>query len=378
MTITRSARTLDFTSALYLGLAHSSWALRPWVDFTTGVPAALREAPSSGTVAREVAGLVGCERATLATSTLHVFWDLFQHDATRDAIIYMDAGLYPIGRWGIERAAARAVPVRTFPHHDADALGRALDSDATGRRLPKIVTDGFCPRCGRTAPLAAYVDAARRWGGTLIVDDTQALGILGREPDAHTPYGKGGGGSLAWHGVSGPEVTVVASLAKGLGVPVAVFAGSEAAVSRFEATSETRVHCSPPSVATLHAAAHALALNRSHGETLRARLACLVRMFRRRLAHAGFPLTGGLFPVQTLATVRDDAAARLHQALRRQRVLTVLRQDGEASGPRLTLLLTARHTPHDVDRFQRALEAAPWRHTRPPEDIHERPYARLR
>ena len=32
MTITRSARTLDFTSALYLGLAHSSWALRPWIE----------------------------------------------------------------------------------------------------------------------------------------------------------------------------------------------------------------------------------------------------------------------------------------------------------------------------------------------------------
>ena len=295
-----------------------------------------------------------------------MFWDLFQSDATQQAIIYMDAGLYPIGRWGVERAAARAIPVRTFPHHDADALRRALASDAAERRRPRIVTDGFCPRCGRTAPLAAYVDAARRWGGTLIVDDTQALGILGRDPDAHTPYGKGGGGSLAWHGVNGPEVIVVASLAKGLGVPVAVLAGSAAAVSRFDATSETRVHCSPPSVATLHAAAHALAVNRSHGETLRARLACLVRVFRRQLLHAGFPVTGGLFPVQTLATVRHDATARLHQALWRRHVLTVLRQDVEASGPRLTLLLTARHTPHDAADLVRALTCASQRrHPRP-------------
>ena len=355
MTTAGPARMLDFTSALYLGLAHPSSALRPWSHLTTGVPAALREAPSARAVARDVAMLVGCDRATVGTSTLHIFWDLFVELAGRGVVIYMDAGLYPIGRWGIERAAARGVPVRSVPHHDADALRRALAQDATGRRRPLIAADGFCPRCGRPTPLAAYLDAARRWGGTLVVDDTQALGILGRDPASQTPYGTGGGGSLPWTGTSGPDVIVVASLAKGLGVPLAVLAGSETVVSRFEATSATRVHCSPPSIATLHAAAHALALNGTHGDRLRARLGRLVALFRRQLRQAGFPTIGGLFPVQTLATVRHDAAQRLHRALTRHNVSAVLRQDHAGTSPRLTFLLTARHGPWDIAGLAAAL-----------------------
>ena len=347
--------TLDFTSALYLGLEHPSWALRPWARLTLGSPAALREPPVAGAVARDAAALVGCPSATLGMSTLHVFWDLFQGLAGPETTIHMDAGLYPIARWGIERAAARGVPVRVFPHHDADALRRALARPASGRHRPLVVTDGFCPRCGRPAPLVAYVEAAQRWGGTLVVDDTQALGILGHAPGPLMPYGRGGGGSLRFHDLAGPDVIVVASLAKGLGVPLAVLAGSAAAVERFEETSATRVHCSPPSVAALHAAAHALEANHTHGDGLRARLGRVVALFRRQLAQAGFPVIGGLFPVQTLASVCRDAARRLHQALMRRGVLAVLRQGQMGSGPRLTFLLTARHGPQAIAGLVAAL-----------------------
>ena len=67
---------LDFTSALYLGLRHPSPSLRPWPGLTTGKPAALQPAPGSAAIAGEFAALVGCERATPAASTLHLFWDL--------------------------------------------------------------------------------------------------------------------------------------------------------------------------------------------------------------------------------------------------------------------------------------------------------------
>jgi 8-amino-7-oxononanoate synthase len=360
MTTTGSARTVDFTSALYLGLRHPSWALRPWRRLTTGVPAALRESCSASVMARQLTALTGCERAVVGTSTLHLCWDLFHGLVDARSVIYMDADLYPIARWGVERAAARGVAVREIPHHDAEALRRRLRQEPANRR-PLVVTDGFCPRCGRSAPLGAYLEAAERWGGRLVVDDTQALGVLGRDPRPRAPYGHGGGGSLPWNKLASPDVIVVASLAKGFGVPLAVLAGADATVSRFEATSETRVHCSPPSVAALHAAAHALAVNRIHGDMLRARLAAVVSLFRDQLSRAGFPVIGGRFPVQTLAAVHGAAAVRLHGALRRQRVLTVLRRDHEGPAPRLTCLLTARHTAADVSAIVEALStgAAP-------------------
>lgn len=96
-------------------------------------------------------------------------------------------------------------------------------------------------------------------------------------------------------------------------------------------------------------------MNRMHGDMLRARLAAVVSLFRDQLSRAGFPVIGGGFPVQTLAAVHGDAAVRLYGALRRQRVLTVLRRDHEGPGPRLTCLLTARHTGTDVTAIVGAL-----------------------
>jgi 8-amino-7-oxononanoate synthase len=168
----------DFSSALYLGLRHASRSLRPWAQLTIGAPAALTAPPGARTVADALAALQGCERGTLVPSTLHLFWDLLGMLPSHGVKVHMDAGLYPIARWGIERAAARSVPVRSFPHHDAEALWRQLKRDAHRHVRPVVVTDGFCPDCGRVAAIAAYLESVRAFGGQLILDDTQALGVL--------------------------------------------------------------------------------------------------------------------------------------------------------------------------------------------------------
>lgn len=344
---------LDFTSALYLGMRHASRSLEPWEQLTTGVPSALADAPGTSFLTRSLAALQGCERATLAPSTLHIFWDLFVMLADSPVVIYTDAGTYPIARWGIERAAARGVPVRSFRHHDADALRRLLRAQARGR--PVVVTDGFCPSCGREAPLADYLRAAREHSGRLIIDDTQAAGIYGESPGEGAPYGTGGGGMLRWHNLRDTHALVVSSLAKGFGVPLAVLSGASAAVEDFEEMSKTRVHCSPPSVATLHALKYALALNREHGDALRLRLAGLVRHFRRRLAECGLAADGNLFPVQTLAARLRLDAVLLHERLQKLGIKTVLHRPEAGRAPRLSFIINARHSRADLDTAVSAL-----------------------
>ena len=340
---------LDFTSALYLGMRHASRSLEPWGQLTTGVPAALAAPPGAASAARALAALQGCERATLAPSTLHLFWDLFGMLAESPVAIYLDAGVYPIARWGVERAAAGGAHVGSFRHHDAEALRGLMRQKTRPGRRTIVVTDGFCPVCGEGAPLADYLEAARAVGGLLIIDDTQAAGVFGESPGRDAPYGKGGGGMLRWHNLKDPHALVVSSLAKGFGVPVAVLAGSAAAVSGFEENSRTRVHCSPPSVATLHALRRALALNRERGDELRLRLARLVRRFRRSLAEMGLAAVGNLFPVQTLDTHGLLDAARLHEQLRGLGIQTVLHQPRRGGGPRLSFVITALHGPADID-----------------------------
>lgn len=349
---------LDFTSSLYLGMWHAAWTLRPWAQLTTGKPATLETGRDAQVVARQLARLVGCESATLAASTLHVFWDLFAMLSQSGIAIYLEAGAYPIAQWGVERAAARGVPVIRFDHKDVHALRQALAETPHGNRRPVIVTDGVCTCCGCAAPIAAYHEIVHAQKGWLVVDDTQALGLMGHSHGPEAPYGRGGGGSLQRSGVQCGEVIVVNSLAKALGVPVAMLAGSNAFVGAFEAHSHTRLHCSPPSAAEIHAAQRALALNASQGDHLRRQLAERVRTFRRRLAMAGLRANGGLFPMQTVVLPPDADGGNVYQRLLEQGIQTILHADKGRRAARISFLLTIRHRADEIERAVHVLAEA--------------------
>jgi 8-amino-7-oxononanoate synthase len=341
---------VDFTSALYLGMHHPSRSLQPWRQLTLGVPAALAEPPCAGEVALALAELQGCEQAVLMPSTLHLFWDLFGMLSKQPVIIYLDEEAYAIAHWGTERAAASGVAVHRFRHHDPDSLFGQIAGQARSNRRPVVITDGFCPVCGRLAPISDYLEIIRRFGGLLVLDDTQAIGILGEKPGAEALYGSGGGGTLRWSGVFGPDILVGMSLAKGFGVPVAALAGSKRLVRRFTTASDTRVHCSPPSVAVIQAAVHALAVNRVHGDRLRQQLAQRVGQFRKGLALIGRSSTGGWFPVQTLRGIVGSSAVGLHQRLSQRGVQAILSRPHNKSEARLSFLITALHSAMEIDR----------------------------
>jgi 8-amino-7-oxononanoate synthase len=348
----------DFTSALYLGMRHPHNSLRPWVELTTGRPAAIESPREGERLAQGLARLLGHERATLGTSTLHLFWDLFNVLATDRIAIYTDAGSYPIARWGIERVAAKGIPTADFCSHDTVALEGLLHRDRRSGFRPVVVTDGLCPIAGRTAPLPEYLRLVRPRGGYLVIDDTQALGILGRHPTPAAPYGSGGAGSAAWHGIEGPELIVANSLAKGFGAPLAVIAGDGPVISKFTELSSTRVHCSPPSLAAIAAGQRALVTNASQGDSLRSRLLKQVCRFRDRLRQLGLSASGAFFPVQTLKPIPDVEVGWLHNRLMSLGVKTVLHRPQNGLDIKLSFLITTLHTPADIDTGINALQQA--------------------
>ena len=347
---------LDFTSVLYLGFRHAHHTLRPWAQLATGRPAALEPAPEAERVAQDLARLLHCERAVLAPSTLHLYWDLFDVLARDQIAIYVDAGTYPIARWGVERVAAKGVPTSTFPMHDPAALESLLHRDERARRRPIVVTDGLCTATGRIAPLPDYLKLVRERNGYLVIDDTQALGILGKEPARDAPYGRGGAGTPAWHGVEGPEMIIGSSLAKGFGAPLSVLAGNARLITKFEELSGTRVHSSPPSLAVISAAERALAINEKHGDHLRSQLAKLVRHFREGLRQIGLFAFGGLFPLQSLKAIPGVDPEPLYHRLLSFGVRGVLRSARHAPGAALSFLITVLHTRSDISRCADALQ----------------------
>jgi 8-amino-7-oxononanoate synthase len=233
-----------------------------------------------------------------------------------------------------------------------------IEEDSGSGLRPVILADGFCPNCGRAAPLPQYLHCVVRDSGYVVLDDTQALGIWGQVPSHLNPYGRGGGGSLRLHKNHSPAVIIGSSLAKGFGVPLAALGGSAKLIRQFMQRSETMVHASPPSIAALRAAEHALKLNAAQGDPIRRHLARLVTRFRERIHRTALSGTHSLFPVQTLTADPRLDVVRLHRTLGAAGVHTVLVRERVPSGAKLLFVFNASHSIDDVDRAADALSSA--------------------
>ena len=282
---------VDFTSALYLGSPHLT--LPAGLPLTTGRPAALREPDWHRRVAREVARRQGLETGLLAPSTLHLFWDVLAL-LPRSGVVFIDKAMYPVGQWGAARALLRGLPVVPFSAHDLPGLARQLHTYRQQGRTPWLLTDGWRLAAEGPAPLARYLHLLQPDpNSVLLIDDTQAFGVTGAKPTLRHPLGRGGGGTLPFLGLRHPQILTITSLAKGLGVPVAVLAGSRRWLSLYEQRSAVRVHTSPVSSWHAWAAAQALGLDARHGNAARQRLEQHIRQFRQELSAAGIRAQGG-------------------------------------------------------------------------------------
>ena len=82
-----------------------------------------------------------------------------------------------------------------------------------------------------------------------MVDETQAMGLLGHSHYPQAPFGLGGGRSLRWNELESPNVFYVSFLAKGFGVSIAVFSGRTKWLSGLERIAE-HLSIAPPVYST--------------------------------------------------------------------------------------------------------------------------------
>jgi 8-amino-7-oxononanoate synthase len=335
----------DFSSALYLGMHHSSQDMGRWDALTLGRPAAMEEPPRARAVCVALARLQGAEASVLLPSTLHLFWDLFGMLAKDALVILVDAGAYPISRWGADRARCLGMPLVTFPCGSDSKAADLADKWIRAGRRPVILTDGFSPGAGGSPPLASYARIVQKHDGLLVVDDTQSLGIVGAD----------GGGSAAAHDVRSNRLVIGASLAKGFGAPIAALSASQAMVDRFVASSQTRVHTSPPSAAAIQAASCALDLNRRYGSERRKNLWQRIKQFQTGIAKLRLVTSGGDFPVQILHLNRLIDGRALYESLKRRGVLAILQSAHTHTA--IAFLLRADHSSQDIEFALCALDA---------------------
>ena len=211
----------DFTSALFLGQRHPSRELRPWEEFTTGVPAALERILGSRHPRLPPSPTGSGRSGLVARSALHGLMDVLETLPKTQATCSWSTRAPT--RW----PAAHARPPEAqrgaghhFPHH------RPPTDQPKARTW--LVTDGWCQGCELPAPLARMQALVRSAGAGVIVDDSLAFGVLGRS-DRREPL-RDGTGNLRWSGLDHDGFLWLASLAKAYGTPLTVITGDESAI----------------------------------------------------------------------------------------------------------------------------------------------------
>ncbi|MEU5844561.1 aminotransferase class I/II-fold pyridoxal phosphate-dependent enzyme [Rhodococcus sp. NPDC047139] len=336
---------IDFTSSLYLDLHHRPQDLPRWTSLTMGVPAALRIAPASASVARLVAHEHGVGAGLVARSTLHAVMDVLgtvPHPGDR---ILVDRASYPISRWATLLPRFRGIPVSDFPHHRPEL------ANTTGGERIWFVTDGWCPGCNRPAPIPTLQQIASSTGGGVVVDDSLGYGILGRRRVGDA-FGDGSG-TVHWCGTDHTSTIWVASFAKAYGTPLAVITGDASTLETVAREGGNHMHSSPPSAADVAAAASALR-EPSRGRR-RSRLLHNTLVLRRAYRDVGLTPIGLPFPVVTIVVPDRAQALRWWIELARTGMHTLLLRSRCGHGTLLSAVVRSKHTEAALHRLAEVL-----------------------
>lgn len=235
--------------------------------------------------------------------------------------------------------------IHVFPHKDAAAADKILAglAAAPGRKL--LITDGVFSMDGDIAPLPALVEAARRHGAIMMVDDAHSSGVLGRN----------GRGTIDHFQLHGRVHIQVGTLSKAIGVLGGYVCGSRDLIEFLYHRARPFLFSTshPPAVAASCLAAFDVL--EQEPERIEA-LWTNTRYFKQGLKSAGFDTGASETPITPVMAGEARRAHELSRALFDEGVLATgigfpTVPEGKA---RVRTIVTAAHTRDELDR---ALEA---------------------
>lgn len=345
---------LVFCSNNYLGLANHPEVVQAGIDGlrrygagTASVRFICGSFDCHRVLERRIAAFLGTEAALTYVScwnanegllpTLVQEGDLIISDELNHASI-IDAG----------RLARHAVR-RVFPHRDLSALEAELARSEDGA-VTVVVTDGVFSMEGDLAPLPEMVQLCRRFGATLVVDDSHGVGVLGPGGrGTHEHFG------LPGHAPEGVDI-LTGTLGKALGGAAGGYvAGPRDVIDHLVQRSRPQLFSNalPPTVAC--SAAKALELLDREPERV-AMLHANVERMREGLGTLGYKLLESPSAIVPIMIGDTAEAIRLSGKLLEQGIFVTgfgfpVVPEGTA---RLRVQLSTAHTPEQIDT---ALEA---------------------
>ncbi len=232
-----------------------------------------------------------------------------------------------------------------YKNNDMADLEQRLQ-DASAARFRAIVTDGVFSMDGIIANLRGICDLADRYDALVIVDDSHAVGFMGKR----------GRGTHEYHDVMDRVDVITGTLGKALGGASGGYtSGRQEIIDMLRQRSRPYLFSNTVAPPIVGASMKTLELL-SQSTELRDRLESNTRLFREGMTERGFQITPGDHPIVPIMLGDAVLAARMADALLDRGIYVVgfsypVVPKGKA---RIRVQVSAAHTPDDL-RF--AMEA---------------------
>ena len=300
-------RVLNFCANNYLGLADSeelAEAAKSALDRYGYGMASVRFICGTQEEHKElearISSFLGMEDTILYSSCFDANGGLFETLLGEDDAIISDALNHASIIDGVRLSKARRF---RYANNDMAALEEELKK-AEGSRFKMIATDGVFSMDGIIANLQGVCDLAEKYGAMVMVDDSHAVGFVGKH----------GRGSAEHCGVEGRVDIITGTLGKALGGASGGYTSAKADVVEW-LRQRSRPYLFSNTLAPVIAAASLKVFELiEDGDALRNRLYANAALFRSEMSRLGFTLAGEGHPI--IPVMLGDAALAQEMAAR--------------------------------------------------------------
>jgi glycine C-acetyltransferase len=291
-----------------------------------------------------ISGFLGFEDTILYGSCFDANGGLFETLLGEEDAVISDALNHASIIDGVRLSKARRF---RYANNDLAALEEELKK-AEGCRFKMIATDGVFSMDGIIANLGGVCDLAEKYGAMVMVDDSHAVGFVGKH----------GRGSAEHCGVEGRVDIVTGTLGKALGGASGGYTSGRREVVDWLRQRSRPYLFSNTLMPAIAAASLKVFDMIEHGGELRAKLAGNAARFREKMGKAGFTLAGADHPIIPVM-LGDASLAQAMAARMLERGIYVIGfsfpvvPKGQA---RIRTQMSAAHSFEDIDRCVEAFE----------------------
>ncbi|MCX8497237.1 MAG: glycine C-acetyltransferase [Akkermansiaceae bacterium] len=343
----RGAPVLNMCSNNYLGLAQhprvrqaAHEALDAWGYGLASVRFICGTQDIHQNLEAEISRFLGTEDTILYSSCFDANGGLFETllDA-QDAIISDELNHASIID-GVRLCKARRFRYKNCDMGDLEA--KLIEADANGARFKMIATDGVFSMDGFIAPLKEICDLAEKYQAIVMVDDSHAVGFMGKQ----------GRGTHEHCGVMGRVDIITGTLGKALGGASGGYtSGRRGIIDMLRQRSRPYLFSNTLAPVIAGASLEALRIL-SESTDLRDTLESNTRYFRESMTAAGFKIARGEHPIVPVMLGDAALAGRFAEVMLARGVYVIgfsypVVPQGKA---RIRTQVSAAHTPKDLDR----------------------------